>query len=584
MTDNTLGRDFTPPAPISEKYIPPSEKLAEAEEEVFPCPIVPLGKRGGRYFALSADGEMRVLGFRDLNLAGLESLFEGDLEWLCVKFPKRNNDGELRPGTVNLAAARRWFIRACAAEGVFDALTEQRGPGVWAAEGSALAHCGDEILFAGDWLRAGMRRPEAIYPAGPRIARPAEAAAGAEIGRKLIGLAQTWRFAEDYGADLFVGWIGQALMGAAHSWRVHMRVNAEHGAGKSWLGDLARAALGGQAHVDFNDYTEAGLRQLFTGEARAFILDEAEGGPGGPVWRTIQLLRRMSGGGGARVARGSATGLAQGFTVNGSALLLSISAPPLQPQDRSRFITAALRKFSRDHNGMTQRHRVKTGMEEIAAVSPALRRRAIEAFPVFTGNVEKFHAALAHMKCDPREADSLAAILAGRDMLIREGAADSDSIDEDMALFAPFIEATKGDSDEDTEGRRAADLLTTTPYSANRGDEEIIGELMVKGVASTGVEARKRLGRIGVKIVGAGAAGATPFVLVANQHQALTRIYRDSRWAGGGWAAALRYLPGAHAWPTPARFGGFKSRCTAIPASAFVETEAGDREEVDGES
>jgi len=54
--------------------------------------------------------------------------------------------------------------------------------------------------------------------------------------------------------------------------------------------------------------------------------------------------------------------------------------------------------------------------------------------------------------------------------------------------------------------------------------------------------------------------------LVANQHQGLERIYRDSPWSGAKWRNQLLRVPGAIASKTAARFGpGVVQKAVLLP-------------------
>lgn len=69
--------------------------------------------------------------------------------------------------------------------------------------------------------------------------------------------------------------------------------------------------------------------------------------------------------------------------------------------------------------------------------------------------------------------------------------------------------------------------------------------------------------------------GKTEQVLqVANEHQGLALVFKDSLWASapgadGVWMQALRRIKGAT--PDQQRFSGVKKRCTAVPLTSFME-------------
>lgn len=184
----------------------------------------------------------------------------------------------------------------CVREGLFDPATQQlRGRGVWPGEDNRLVcHCGDRLYFADRAaIAAGVRIGDAIYPARPKIPPPAKEAARPEAVQRVLSWLQLWRFRLPEGLDgadagageqaagiapLLLGWIGLVLLGAALRWRVHALLIGATGRGKTTLQRLIGAIFGPQA-VRKTDYSEAGLRQMLTEEARGLLLDEARSPP-----------------------------------------------------------------------------------------------------------------------------------------------------------------------------------------------------------------------------------------------------------------------------------------------------------------
>jgi hypothetical protein len=56
-----------------------------------------------------------------------------------------------------------------------------------------------------------------------------------------------------------------------------------------------------------------------------------------------------------------------------------------------------------------------------------------------------------------------------------------------------------------------------------------------------------------------------PCLYVANQHQFLREVYRDTPWREGGWAHSLARLDGARPSRFTVRVGGLKQRAVALP-------------------
>lgn len=567
------GGDAGPPGPPS--GAPPWEPPA-----VEGCPVMPLGHRGGRYWFFSRVGELRSCTAHELtSQAGLLSLFEGRTDWLTAHFAQLGRKGRAT-GEFDPAAAGQFLIDACADPehaGLFDPTLPQRGPGIWRdRDGGLIVHAGTYVSFRGAWQRAGLKRDEAVYPAAPAVAPPAKAPAPATTGQRLLEHLRRWRFEQDTGPELVAGWIGQALLGAAPSWRVHAYVVGERGSGKSWLAGLVHAALGGGAHPMLNNFSEAGLRQAFTGEARALVLDEAEHDPASSRVRfVIELLRQMSGGEGARALRGSAGGQAMGFQVTGCAYLSSILHVPLLPADRSRILVLRLLDLPTGADQAEAAAAVSAAVRELEAASPELRARAVQGWPRFQRTLAAYRKAFMSLGMDPRMADSYGALLAGRDLLIADAVPDEDAAYDEACRFGGLMERAAIDREEG-EGQSCLNRLYTSAAELWRaGDRCTVAQLVmdaVKEYATTpaGAGGRRPLGAMGQKLGAAGlriaedAAGEW-VLLVANQHVGLERLFDGTRWRDGAWQQALHYLPGARAWPKPERFAGALSRATMVP-------------------
>ena len=533
------------------------------------CPVTPLGVRGLTLCFLSAEGALVEIPANALKRNAIITLFSGDLAWLEAHYPihyRDDNNEEIVIGW-SLKWAFQSLVRACAARGVFDLAMPMRGPGVWRdpATDGLIVHCGDQVMIEGAWRRAGFVREGALYVAGAPLRKPAAEPAGPEVGLALLDDLGRWHFLGVAGPDLVLGFIGLALLGAAPPWRVHLKVTAEYGAGKSWLAEKVSMALGAQAQPGLTDYTIASLQQAFTGEARAIVLDEAENGEDGRVAEVIKLLRQLSGGAGARGARGSPTGAWRAFSVNGCAYLTSIVPVPLQAQDLSRIVHVRLGRLPQGVAAAGQADEVLARMRATAKASPALRARAIAGCPRFIEAFQRYRAAVFGIGGDAREADTYGALLAGRDLLLYDAPPDHDSIETTMARFKALIVAAARRDEDEGEGERCLCHLLSSPAPVLRGEHLIISELIMRAYEPGEVDAHRALGALGLKLRNEHDP-AGRLLLIANRHQGLARIFRDTRWTGGAWAGALRYLEGASAWPRSERFAGIVMRATAVPA------------------
>lgn len=533
------------------------------------CPLTPLGHHDGRYWFLSPAGEVRAIAGDKMHARGLASLVDGEVGWFIEQF-----GSDARCGFNDYAAANS-LRRACRRVGLFDPATPQRGPEVWREGNELIVHAGDSLLVGCTWQPAGVMRGCAIYPAASPIGRPAGTPARTEAGRRLLETLRRWNFTSELGAELVLGFIGQAFLSGALTWRSHMAVTGERGTGKSLLAELVAAALGGAAHEASSDFTEAGLRQALTGEARALILDEAEQVEGSVrIREVIRLLRLMSGGGTALIRRGSAGGAPQQFRVTGVAFLVAVLLPALDPQDRSRITSLELDPLDPE----VSRAETLAAIETVRAEAPALWARAISGWPRFLETLAAYRDHLIKAGCTARAADQLATLASGRDLLLRSDVPDAGALNHAVERLAPLIAAARAESKEG-EGFNCWTHLITSPVDLLRpGEKRTVGDLLKEALTTDETIARQTLEAIGIKIA---YRGSSRLVLVANNHGGLERIFKDTRWASKGWCVALRYLDGARAYPNEQlnesvpRFGVSRQRATAIPATLVTEEEAG---------
>lgn len=535
------------------------------------CPVKPLGHRAGMLYMLSPRGELRQASAHDIGKREfLLVLFGEEADWLVATFPAKKPDPKTGGRQFDVHAVADYLIEGCARRGLFDDETRVRGVGTWRDFcGEIIVHVGDAVLMDGRWYPAGHMDNRALYAAAPPIERPADEPADTSVGGRLLDLVRLWTFADPLGPELVVGFIGAALYGGAPDWRVHMLVSGEHGDGKTWLASTVHAALGDGA-VGINDTTEAGLRQTFTGQARAFMIDEAEETSGGAVQRVVELFRRASSGEGARSLRGSAGGRASHFTITGPAYMTAILPPVLKPQDRSRIVHLQLRTLPSGVRGAANADLVLEETKALAEASPALRRRAIDMWPSFRDSVHVYRYALRDAGADARDADRMATLLAGRDMLMSDEPVSEAVADEEARRFAAFVEVETDRSGE-SEGRECLDHLLTVPLDAWRsGERDSVGVLVSKALRAHGDEARRALLRFGVRVevLDYVATGIT----IANRHAGLAKLFEGTRWAGGAWQTALRYLEDAHS-RGPDKYLGTTTRGVFVPVDHLPSDE-----------
>lgn len=547
------------------------ENASEVQDDTFKdCPVRPLGHKQGVYYFLSPSGELRELRPMDFSVNGLLSLFNGSDVWLKEHAPREDRKGNVTGFEANTAA--RLLMAECSAKGMFDLNMPVRGPGTWRTStldkngvAQLVVHCGDVLYWSGEnkVTPAGEVIDGAIYTAAPRVQRLAEKPSTDAEGQYLLDTLKCWKYARpEIDPQLILGFIGQGILGGAPDWRAHVMTNAEKGVGKSTLALTVGRAMGGSAHPPSNNFSEAGLRQAITSEARALILDEAEKEDGeSRIMKVIEMLRHMSGGAGMRALRGSTGGKSQIFTVTGSAYLSGVLRVPLRPQDKSRITTIDLQPNEADAEAMTT---LMERMDKVDALSGAYRRRMIDLWPLFQTNVKRYRAALIEAGLSSRNADQLATLLAGKETLLHDEPVTADQIQEDIVNSDKLINEANDDQG-DGEGDQCLQFLMSSPADSwGGGTRKTIGQLITAAIKDRADEDIKALAAYGIRIETA--RDPAPHVcglVIASSHAALNRIYNGTRWSGGAWSGALTYLGGERR--KPQKYGGATCRGIAIP-------------------
>ena len=565
------GRPFSQrkkaPKPPDGDSEPPAPEPPDLEE----CPVTPLGMRGLLFWYFNPVGELIELSGSAHNRRGIMALFAGDMAWCRRYFPGYGRNGKPLAGTWSDDDVAQWLMAECRIAGLFDPSAPVRGPGVWrTTDRQLVVHCGDVLIDPAtkQEIKAGQRVDNVLYPSAPPIARPADREAVNSVGAQLLDGFGAWNFEDRLAPEFALGFCGGAYLGGAPDWRSHLLVRAEHGSGKTWLATTIATVLGAAAHPMSNNYTEAGLRQALTGEARTLVLDEAESTDrDSRVRAVIELLRHMSSGDGSRALRGSTSGKAQGFQVTGCAYLSAIIPPPLDPQDRSRITLIDLGRLKTGSEGTKNREKAEALMKWCAEVSPQLRARAIARWGMFQDALSAYRTAFLDADCSMRQSDQFGTLLAGRDILLHDAPPDMDSAAAEVERFAHWI-ARLHEEDESGEGEQCLNHLYTSSIDAWRsGERRTISEVILNSLdMEKGGSDRRLLSTIGIRVMDY----KTPhhaWLCIANDHVELKRIYADTRWANCAWMSALRFLHNSKAWPDPLRFAGARIRATALPAS-----------------
>jgi hypothetical protein len=578
--DQRKGRKRKPRTTAPEGSPPdgdPPKDPGERPRDPGPAPVRPIGHRDGQFYFFDRYGQLRGLAAQALGQASqVIALFGGGsaMEWLRNRFPHFDKDGNWTKG-FNTRDCNSWLVDQCGQNGLFDPdKLPVRGHGIWRAQGGIAIHTGDAVVFVGEDGRpletcdAGFAARGALWPARDKVTPPAPAsdAETAQQVERMFAKWHWWNFGEE---KVFTGLWAAGLLGAATSWRPHGLVVGPAGSGKSTLLDLY-CDLSPLA-MPLNDYTAAGVRQLLTGRAAPLVLDEADEDVEsmGRLQQVLSLLRRASGGDGARVVRGSGEGKPLTYSFTSPAILGAVLAPPLMPQDATRITKLELTRIPEDAPPLPI-EAMKAWAQKHAA---ALWGRAVAGLPRFRANLAIMRATLRGPPhgCSPRLADQLGTILAARATMMEDEVLDARAAEDD-AVSVEWLLQNRAQATEDGASMRCLQhLLTSTADLLEGGQRPTFERLISRALSTNDIDrddARRKLIDHGLKLsrYPARAVGTPESLLVARSHPALTKVFAGTLWAGNRWADDLKHLPGAVV-PIDSvslRFG-VKARVVAVP-------------------
>jgi hypothetical protein len=182
----------------------------------------------------------------------------------------------------------------------------------------------------------------------------------------------------------------------------------------------------------------------------------------------LGFLRRMTGGNGGRVARGGADHRAHHFYSVGAGYLTAILPPPMAPQDRSRIVHLELGPLP-PAEPVRAAQRLVELRQEARDLAPGLWRRMLDQSARWDATVAAFAAEARRMGADHRDADTAAALVAGRDLLTEDGEVTAERIELARPLLAAIVGASAAaDTASEAELRLAHLMGSLTPIGHAR--------------------------------------------------------------------------------------------------------------------
>ena len=211
------------------------------------------------------------------------------------------------------------------------------------------------------------------------------------------------------------------------------------------------------------------------------------------------------------------------------------------------------------------------------ALAPRMLARALLNAQRYAADVSAMKSALIRAKHSPRTADLIAALAAGRRLLMTDTPLTPEDADDDVKFWSPLLDKRE---QNDTVSNPGADLLghiMAWESGQHLSERRItIGELVAKWAAGE-VVSYAVLKNHGLRLYeGNGPDGRPgPWLLVANKHPGLAKMLARTQWKDH--RATLEYLdqlgPEHKTWAVKSlKYGtGQQHRGLAIPLAPWLE-------------
>lgn len=520
------------------------------------CPVRPLGRDGDTFYFLNAAGGLGELTPSSAGKGHIDALFAGQspyLRWAWgrVKWVK---GGPIDQDNYDAEKVRETLFNAASDKGNWNKVDMVRGRGAWLGKDDELIlHLGDHLLIDGRTRAECGERDGFLYPGRPPIVGPH--AENVPEGRenpatKMLELLRSWNWERpDVDPEFLLGWICQAMVSGALSWRSTIFITGDQATGKSTVQKAVFAALGG-AVIHAVETTPAGIYQMLKNDSLPVTVDELESDGDSRKKRGIIELARVANSGG-RMLRGGQDHNGQQFNLRSAFLFSSINAPALQPQDRSRMGLLNLKELEKVEG------RSGVDLSEVALWGRQMFRRILDWWPKLeTMREEIAHWLKEEAGHDGRGADTFGTLIA----FAHAAQFDTTPTDKQLIFWCDKLRASRL---AEMESRTAnwklclRHLLQVRADALRQSLDKTVGALLARfaegdklgnGDICDATWLRGKLAEVGLGLSGAKRGkpdAASAWLFVPNDHSSLSPLFDGTKWqaeggAPGVWTDALR--------------------------------------------
>jgi hypothetical protein len=581
------------PSPDSGEALPPAEPGGKASKdrprgEIWKgCPVKALGVNGSTSYFLDTLGQLRAVG--KLERMTIMHLFGNRLPALCYHFPqwaqvKEGEPPRRKDGKFDGDAAASAMTMAAAEQGIFDPEGAVRGVGAWVDdEGQLVYHMGNKVLIGGA-LHDPSSHQGRIYPACAPIPHPADTLTdAADPVPDMMQALDTWHWQRpDLDGQIVMGMIGILMLGGALDWRPAFWFTGGAGAGKSQFQKWLLHIMGGEkGMIQSTDATARGIASQLGQSTLPVALDELEPGDiGSAKERAIIETARVAASGG-RWMRGSSDQKGSSGQLRSTFLFSSILIPGiLQSQDLQRIIVLTLLPIVEGTKPPNMR------AETWRARGARLKRLLIDRWPSWTHRLDLWREAMAAAGIMGRDAENWGAVMAMAQMMQAEALPTPDEMAGWCAKVSRHVSADMEEQGNDAD-EVIVHLLSKMYDPFRRGQQYTIAQWLMVAAGSPGAptgllgdfasddqgraarrkQANEMLAPVSLRII---EAEGGPVLFVGNaKAEGISKLFAESKWAGGAWKQSLARIKGAQPSPVVRTLAGLRTRGVEVPLSSL---------------
>jgi hypothetical protein len=457
----------------------------------------------------------------------------------------------------DFAAAAQWIMERCKAAGPFT-WGSVRGRGVW--------RDGDQIIKNIEQAPTGHLQYR--YVCFEPYKLPVEASFAAA---RLLRLLQMFQWADERHAELVLGWMATAPICGSLSWRVHIWPYGPAECGKTTLAQVMALGCAPMLLSALGGSTAAGIRQKVGRVARGVILDDMdrEDDSGQRQIREVLRLMRVASSADQTLLRGTADHTGQEFQVACSFAITAINPCAMEAADESRIV---MMKMLPHDNRLETRRTIREELAWLRSQQGRLCRIMIDRADLVHASIDRFELAFAHL-AHQRQRQNIGTLMAAAWVALH-GTVPSETEAQEQAVWLEDTAEAHGEAFDRDPGIECLEYLFAYMTRTRQGEyplrhwigaehHELVGDERV--VEQHRAEARRQMDIFGLKVDNG--------LLVRNGHPAIKGLFKNTKWANGGWLRALRQIDGAT--PTgPIKWPGGEQRTyrgTLIPAELIPE-------------